>query len=69
MWNIIRTAPCCVLYDSCAQRYAHEYQQLLNLCFFMVKLLFVCFYEGLVCNFVCSSVSLAHFGFVFSKLV
>jgi len=24
-------APCCVVYDSCAQRYAHKYQQFLNL--------------------------------------
>jgi len=26
--NIIRTAACCVVFDSCAQRYAHRYEQL-----------------------------------------
>ena len=29
--NIVTTAVCCVLYDSCAQRYAHKYQLFLNL--------------------------------------
>ena len=28
--NIIRTAACCVVYDSCAQRYAHKCEQFLN---------------------------------------
>jgi len=32
-------------------------------------LLFLCFCKGLVCIFVCSCVSLDHFGFVFCKLV
>ena len=37
------TALCCVLYDTCAQRYAHKYEQFLNLCLVRVRLVFVCF--------------------------
>jgi len=29
--NIIRTAPCCVVYDTYAQWYAHKYEQFLDL--------------------------------------
>jgi len=36
--NIIRTAPCCVVYNSCAQRYAHKYEQFLYLCLVSVRL-------------------------------
>jgi len=31
------------VYDSCAQRYAHKYEQLLNSCLVGVRLVFVCF--------------------------
>ena len=31
MGNIIRTALCFVVYDTCAQQYAHKYEQFLNL--------------------------------------
>ena len=30
--KIIRTAPCCVVYNSCTQRYAHRYEQFLQFC-------------------------------------
>jgi len=49
------TAQCRVMYDSCAQQYAHEYEQFLNLCLLRVRLVFVCF-KVLVCIFVCFKV-------------
>jgi len=49
------TAQCCVMYDSCAQQYAHEYEQFLNLCLLRVRLIFVCF-KVLVCIFMCFKV-------------
>ena len=66
----IRTVPCCVVCDSCSQRHAHKYEQFLDLYSVRFRLVFVCFWNGLVCIFVCSSrVSLDHFGFAFSNLV
>ena len=41
--NTIRTAECCVVHDSCAQRYAHNYEQFLNLHSAGVRLVFVWF--------------------------
>ena len=38
--NIVRTALCSVVYDSCAQRYAHKYEQFFNLCLVRVRLVF-----------------------------
>ena len=40
---IIRTASCCVMYNSCAQWYAHKYEQFLNWCLVRVGLDFVFF--------------------------
>jgi len=41
--NIIRTAACCVVYESCAQRlYAHKYEQFLNLRLAWFRLVFTC---------------------------
>ena len=34
---------CCVVYDSCAQSYAHKYEQFLNSCLVGVRLVIVCF--------------------------
>jgi len=45
--------------DSCAQQYAHKYEQFLKSCLVTVRLVFVCF-KGLVCILV-SCVSLDHF--------
>jgi len=39
----MRTAPCCVVYDICAQRYVHKYEQFVNLCFVGVRLVFLHF--------------------------
>ena len=44
-----QTAPCCVVYDSCA----HKYEQLLNLCLVSIRLVFV-FFKALL--FLCVSV-------------
>ena len=41
MENIIRTVPCCVVYDSCAQQYAHKYEQFLIFCLARFRLVFV----------------------------
>jgi len=57
---IVRTAVCCVVYDSCKQQYAHQYEQFWNLCLVWVRLV-LC---GLVCTFVCFHGSLDRFGFV-----
>jgi len=51
------------VYDSCAQRYAHKYEQFLILCLVRASLVFVCF-KGLICILVCFCVSSEHFGFV-----
>jgi len=57
---IVQTAVCFVVYDSCKQQYAHQYEQFWNLCLVWVRL-FLC---GLVCTFLCFHGSLDHFGFV-----
>jgi len=60
--NIDRTAVSCVVYDSCAQQYAHKCDQLLNLYLVRFSLVCVCVLcKGFVCIFVCSYVSLDHF--------
>ena len=60
--NIDRTAVSCVVYDSCAQQYAHKNDQLLNLYLVRFSLACVCVLcKGFVCIFVCSYVSLDHF--------
>jgi len=51
------------MYDSCAQRYAHKYEQFLNLCLVRVRLVFVCF-KGLFYIFVC----FCRYGFKFAFL-
>jgi len=51
--NIVRTVPCSVVYDSCAQWYAHKYEQLLNLCSVRVRLVFVCFLKVYFVLFMC----------------
>ena len=51
------------MYDSCAQRYAHRYEQFLNLCLVKVRLVFVCF-KRLVSMFVFFCVSSDHSDFV-----
>ena len=51
--NIVRTAPCSVVYDSCAPWYAHKYEQLLNLCTVRVRLVFVCFLKVYFVLFMC----------------
>ena len=43
-WNIIRTAPCRVAYNSYAQWYAHRYEQLLNLSLARVRLVLLVFF-------------------------
>jgi len=58
----------CVVHDSCSQRYAHRYEQFLNLCLVRVKLV-LCVFKGLVCIFVCFCVSLDHFDFVLLVLL
>ena len=59
---------CCVVYDSCAQQYAHKYEQVLNLCLLRFRLVFVRFCKGLVFLIFVFCVSLHHFGRVLSKL-
>jgi len=60
--NIDRTAVSCVVYDSCAQQYAHKCDQLLNLYLVRFSLVCVCVLcKGFVCISVCSYVSLDHF--------
>jgi len=44
--KIIRTALCCVLYDSCAQFVVHTCEHSLHFCFLGVD--FVCVYLGFV---------------------
>jgi len=56
------------MYDSCAQRYAHKYEQFFNLCSVGVRLVFV-FLIGFICIFVYFCVSLDHFGFVLLVLL
>ena len=68
-WNIIRTAPCCVAYNSYAQWYAHRYEQLLNLSLARVRLVLLVFCKVLCCILRCFCVSLDHVGFLLSKLV
>jgi len=48
--KIVRTAMCCVVYDSCAQRYTHICDQFSNLCKLDLHF-FVCLV--LVRNFIC----------------
>ena len=44
--KIIRTAPCCVVYDSCVQHYAPKCQQLLNfLCRLDLESVFLCLFS------------------------
>ena len=60
--NIDRTAVSCVVYDSCAQQYAHKCDQLLNLYLVRFSLVCVCVLcKCFVCIFVCFHVSLDHF--------
>jgi len=47
--NIIRTAPCCVVYNSCAQQYAHKCVLFLNLSVVSFALVFVCLSAGVAC--------------------
>jgi len=56
------------MYDSCAQWYAHKYEQFFNLCSVGVRLVFV-FLIGFICIFVYFCVSLDHFGFVLLVLL
>ena len=60
---------CCVVYCSCAQRYAHKYEQFLSLSSVRVRLVFVYFCKGLVCFVVCFCVSLDHFRFMLLVLL
>ena len=53
---------CCVVYDSCAQRYAHKYERFLHLCLVRITL-------GPASIFACFCVSLDHFGFVLLVLL
>ena len=41
--KIIGTAVCCVVYDSCAQWYAHKCQQFLNSCLVRLRKCLQCF--------------------------
>ena len=66
---IIRADLCCVVYDSCAQRYARKYEQLLNLSAVRVSLDFFVFLSRFSLYSCVFSVSLDQFGFVLSKLV
>jgi len=61
------------VYNNCAQRYAHKYQQLLNLYLVRFRLVFVFFCKGLICIFVLVWISLVFvvlvlLGLVFSVL-
>jgi len=53
--NTIRTAMCCVVYDSNVVH--NKCEQFLNLCLVRVRLVLVCF-KGLVCIFVGMGLSL-----------
>jgi len=59
---------CSVLFESFAQRYAHKFEQFVNLYLVTFRLVSV-FCKGLVCIFVCFCVSLDHFGFVLLVLL
>jgi len=67
--NIIRTAVCCVVYDSCAQRYAHEcvlFSYLYLAIYVKISFFYVFVKFSLYLCVFC--VSLDYFDFVLSKL-
>ena len=45
--KVIRIAPCCVVYDSCAQCYAHAWEQFLHFCMLDLDF-FLCVYYGFI---------------------
>jgi len=54
--KIIRTVLCCILYNSCAQWYAHTCEQFLNLCVGLgLDFVFVCLFRFTICVFCVSS--------------
>jgi len=57
------------VYNNCAQRYAHKYQQLLNLYLVRFRLVFVFFCKGLICIFVLVWISLVFVVLVLLVLV
>jgi len=65
--KIIRTALCCVAYDSCAQCYAHTREQFLHFCMLGLDF-FLCVYLHFI-FFVFFHVSLGHFVLVLLALV
>ena len=64
--NIIRTAACCVVYNSCAQRYAHKCVLFLNLSVVSFTLVFVCHSVCLACMCFCGRLDAVVFKFCVS---